>query len=258
MQIPKHITALPSHYDEKASHYDDFNVSYTRPINELVEKIFRKHKVKSVVDVTCGTGLQVFWLHDRGFSVAGSDISKKMLAVAKAKARKQKANIKLVLADMRTVRLGTFDGAIAMSSAVGHLTKRDFEIAIRNVAKNLKPGGIFIFDIFNLEFLRHKDNITKLTIDWISKTADKTTRVVQHSMVGEDGVKASYTTVIEESKGNKPKVSTNSQTLQVYSKAQLKDMLERNGFQVIQQCAMDGKPADPTRARQIVTVARRK
>lgn len=258
MQTPKHTSALPSHYDEEVAHYDDFNVSYSRPINELVEKMLRKHKVKSVIDVTCGTGLQTFWLYDRGFSVVGSDFSRRMLAIAKAKARKTKADIKFVQADMRTVRLGSFDAAIAMSSAVGHLTRTDFEKAMRNVAKNLNPGGLFIFDIFNLEFLRHKDNITKLTIDWLTQTANKSTRVVQYSTISEDGIQASFTTTLEERKGRKPKVSTNSQTLQVYSKAQLKEMLERNGFQVIRQCAMDGKPAHPTRARQIVTVARRK
>lgn len=258
MQSPKHTSALPSHYDEESAHYDDFNVSYTRPINELVEKILRKHKVKSVIDVACGTGLQTFWLYDRGFSVVGSDFNRRMLAIAKAKARKAKADIKFVLADMRMVRLGSFDAAIAMSSAIGHLTRPDFEKAMRNVAKNLNPGGLFIFDIFNLEFLRHKDNITKLTIDWLTQTANKSTRIVQYSIVGENGVKSSFTTVIEERKGSNPKVTTNSQTLQVYSKAQLKEMLERNGFQVIRQCAMDGKPAHATKARQIVTIAKKK
>lgn len=37
---------------------------------------------------------------------------------------------------------------------------------MKNINKNLTPGGLYIFDIFNLGYLTDKDNITKLTISY--------------------------------------------------------------------------------------------
>jgi hypothetical protein len=50
---------------------------------------------------------------------------------------------------MRTLKIGLFDAVITISNAVGHLTKAGFEKAMRSINKNLKEGGIYIFDIFN-------------------------------------------------------------------------------------------------------------
>jgi SAM-dependent methyltransferase len=44
-----------------------------------------------------------------------------------------------------------FDAVITIFNAVGHLTKSGFEKAIRNIHRNLNAGGIYVFDILNLE-----------------------------------------------------------------------------------------------------------
>lgn len=66
---------------------------------------------------------------------------------------------------MRTAKIETFDAVITIFNAVGHLTKVDFETTMRTIHANLKDGDMYIFDIFNLHYLLHGDNITKLTID---------------------------------------------------------------------------------------------
>lgn len=254
----KHKTAKPSHYNQEAEHYDQFNEENSKIINQTIENILRKHKVKTVLDLTCGTGSQVFWLTKRGYQVVGSDISSQMLTIGKAKAQHEKLDIQFTEGDMRTVKIGKFDTVITIFNAVGHLTKSDFEKAMRNIHSNLNDGGLYIFDINNLDYLLRGNNITSLTIDWQTINDNKKARVIQYSTIDTDGILASYTTLHEQKHAENPKISRSAQTLQVYSAQQLKEMLEKNGFQVVEQLAINGTEFVPSKSDRILTVAQKK
>ena len=228
----KHTSASALHYDQQAKHYDEFNETFSAQINKLIEKILHKHSVKSVLDLTCGTGSQVFWLAKSGFEVVGVDINSKMLAIAKSKVKQQNLSLRFELGDMRTSNIGQFDAVLTIFNSIGHLTKEDFNLAIKNIHTNLKPYGLYIFDIFNLEYLLHEDNITKLTIDWQKKSGDITVREIQYSTISKNGVLASYDIYHEQIGNNQPKITTAYQTLQIYSSDQLKALLNQNGFEV--------------------------
>ena len=58
-------------------------------------------------------------------------------------------------------QVGQFDAVITIFNAVGHLTKQDFKKAIQNIYTNLNDRGLYVFDIYNLNYLLYKDNITK-------------------------------------------------------------------------------------------------
>lgn len=250
-----HISAKPSHYNKEAQHYDKFNEKNSESINKLIETILKKYNVKTVLDLTCGTGSQVFWLAKRGYDVVGSDINPKMLNIAKDKAKKQKLDINFIKGDMRTTKAGKFDAVVTIFNAIGHLTKGDFEKAMRNIHENLNEKGIFVFDIFNLNYLLKDDNITKLTIDGQKKSGDTTVREIQYSTISADGVLASYDIYHEQVGSNKPKITKAFQTLQVYSAKQLKDMLQKNGFKVLRQCKIDGSRLSEYKTDRILTVA---
>ncbi len=130
-----------------------------------------------------------------------------MLNIAKNKAKKEKLNIKFIQGDMRTTKVGKFDAVITIFNAVGHLTKHDFESAMQNIHANLNDGGRYIFDIFNLSYLLKDDNITKLTIDWQTKSENTTAREIQYSTISYDGVLASYDIYHEQRGSNKPKIA---------------------------------------------------
>lgn len=215
------------------------------------------HSVKSVLDLTCGTGSQLFYLAKQGYEVFGIDFNYKMLAIAQRKAKHQNLLFPLQQDDMRTAKIGSFDAVLTISNAIGHLTKEDFELALQNINSNVKPNGLYIFDIFNLDYLLHDDNITKLTIDWQKKSGEVTAREIQYSTILPSGVLASYDIYHEQVGLNKPKITTAFQTLQVYNVTQLKDMLNRNGFKVIQQSAIDGSIFKPQETERILTVAQR-
>ena len=252
-----HTSAKPSHYNKEAESYDAFNENSSKLLNQLIENTLKKHGVRTVLDITCGTGSQVFWLAKRGFEVTGSDISSSMLKIAKGKAEEEKLVLKFLKGDMRFTKVGEFDAVISIFNAVGHLTKLDFEEAIRNIHRNLKDGGLYIFDIFNLGYLQHGDNITKLTIDWQKIVGDIKYREIQYSTISEDGVLASYDTYYEQKGNDKPNISRKSTTLQVYSATELKEMLHKNGFKVIDQCNIDGSVFTENKSERILTIARK-
>lgn len=252
-----HVTADPSHYDESAEDYDLLNEMNSRVINQVLESILKQYQVKNVLDLTCGTGSQVFWLKKCGFNVTGSDFNPEMLNIAKSKASDKGIDVRFIEGDMRSLQVGKFDAVITIFNAIGHLTKKDFEVAVQNVYKNLKDNGVYIFDIFNLNYLLHGDNITKLTIDWLKDNDGKKVREIQYSTIDEEGILASYTTSIVLDGSRQPNVSEKKQTLQVYSASQIEDLLKRCGFETIEQLGADGAKFDDFSTERILTVARK-
>jgi ubiquinone/menaquinone biosynthesis C-methylase UbiE len=252
-----HSSARPSHYNKEAESYDAFNEASSKQVNQLIETILKKHRVKTVLDLTCGTGSQVFWLTKCGYEAVGADINSKMLKVASSKAKKEKLALKFLKGDMRTIQVGKFDAAITIFNAVGHLTKLDFEEAMRNIASNLKDGGLYIFDINNLSFLMHGNNITTLTIDWQETVEDTKVREIQYSTINEDGILASFDTYYKQKGSDNPKISRASQTLQVYTVKQLTQMLERNGFKIVDIYGTDGSKFVESKTERILMIAKK-
>lgn len=253
----KHETAGSNHYDQEAKHYDVFNEEKSKLINKTIEKALVNHGIKTILDLTCGTGSQVFWLHDKGFEVVGYDINRSMLEIAKEKAKQKLVDIKFLEGDMRTIKAGCFDAVLTIFNSIGHLTKEDFEITVQNVHNNLTLNGIYVFDIFNLNYLLEGDNITKLTIDWLKKYKNCIAREIQYSTINQEGILASYDIYHEEVMGEKPKISQAYQTLQVYSKKQLIEILSKYRFKVLKQVNINGNRCYDKRTERILTVAQK-
>jgi SAM-dependent methyltransferase len=258
----RHITAAPSHYDEESKNYDIFTEENSDQIqmNSRVASLLNTYSpsCQSILDVTCGTGSQVFSLTQRGYEVTGSDINERMLQVARQKVGERFPALvsRLYNADMRFVKLGRFDAAISMFNAVGHLTKEDFELAMRNIGSNLNKGGVYIFDIYNADYLRHGNNISKLTIDWIKTKSENTLREIQYSDIDQDGVLASYTIHYQTDPVGHHIISRDAQTLQVYTAEELVDMLHRSGFETMEQCGINGEDFSTVGTERIFTIAK--
>jgi ubiquinone/menaquinone biosynthesis C-methylase UbiE len=251
-----HESAKASHYDHSAEDYDVFNEENSKQTNQTVESILEKYHVKTVLDLTCGTGSQVFWLNKRGYEVTGSDINGNMLKVARRKAAAEALDIPFHEGDMRTSHLGQFDAVITIYHAIGHLSKDDLETAMVNIHKNLKAGGIYIFDIFNLNYLLEGHNIAKLTMDQTEVNGNIKSRDIQYSTINENGVLASFTTTFIQEGASLPRRLMCSQTMQVYHVKQLEEMLQRSGFEPLEPCAIDGTEFSETQSERIVMVAR--
>lgn len=269
MKLFSHQSAKPSHYNKESESYDAFNEKHSTIINTTIAKALTKYNVTSVLDLTCGTGSQVFWLTRRGFNVIGSDINAKMLKIAKEKAKEEKLDITFIKGDMCTVHIGEFDAAITIFNSIGHLTKADFEKALHNIHRNLKKDGIYIFDIVNLNYFLKDNHITELTIDWLTTIDDTLFRDIQYSVVNSEGILAFHTTSIVQKRAQpdvaqktlahseKLKISKSLKTLQIYTADQLKELLNKNGFKVLEQIGIDGSEFNENRTDRILTIAQK-
>lgn len=249
---------LPLEYTKLSEFYDALSQGNDNSKNLTLEKILQKHKVKTVLDLTCGTGAQLLWLAKRGFKVTGSDFSPALLKIAKTKAQQEKLNVKLIKGDMRTVKVGHFDAVITIFNAIGHLTKADFEKALKNIHRNLKKGGLYLFDILNLNGMTDTA-VNNLTMD-LRKTVN-TTKIqnIQYSELNrKTGRLTSYDQFTIQEGSKKPKILKGQFTLQIYTAKQLKDMLSRNGFKTLGQYGLDGLKFSEKQATNILTVAQKK
>ena len=69
-----HNLGLPMEYQQKPEYFDADNIDEnTESKNAFIEKLLKAQNVKTVLDMTCGTGSQVFYLAKRGYEVIGSD-----------------------------------------------------------------------------------------------------------------------------------------------------------------------------------------
>ena len=247
-------------YDKLAEYYDITELkageSYER-INDFLDKIFKKNKIKTVLDMTCGTGAQVIGLSKRGYEVTASDLSKEMLRIAKKKAKGLK--IKFYSGDMRDAQYGKFDAVIAIFNAIGHLNKRDFEKTIRNIGENLNEQGLFIFDIFNLEFMKAGGFINHPFIDVNLKHQGETyVRTNNNKIDFKKGIISINSETSVQGDSNKSKTFRESWDMQIYSSGELKKLLETNGFELVSFYDTKKKKFDKNKSLSIFVVARKK
>lgn len=118
---------------------------------DFVEALLCAHaagRVRSLLDLGCGTGGHAIPLARRGYQVTGVDRSDGMLEAARAKAAAAGVTVDFRGGDLRALDLGrTFDAVLAMFAVVGYQTSNDDLLAaFRAVRRHLAPKGLFVFD----------------------------------------------------------------------------------------------------------------
>ncbi|HLC41469.1 MAG TPA: class I SAM-dependent methyltransferase [Methylomirabilota bacterium] len=115
---------------------------------EACFKRYARRPVRRLLDVACGTGSHLFRLAQRGYQVAGLDLSKENLDYVRQKAANRSLSVELIHADMARFRVPRpFDAVICMQDSQGHLlTSEAILDHLKAVARALRPGGLYIFD----------------------------------------------------------------------------------------------------------------
>ncbi|OGJ42123.1 hypothetical protein A3B60_00605 [Candidatus Peregrinibacteria bacterium RIFCSPLOWO2_01_FULL_39_12] len=131
-------------YDLYANQYDkklDFLHSFE---SDILLRMFKNFRGKSVLDVGCGTGRLIRLLKDRGAIVTGADVSSEMIKIA----GKKFPDVKFVSADIENLPFGDkhFDVVVA-AFVIVHLGY--LQGAFDEVYRVLKDGGIFILTNIN-------------------------------------------------------------------------------------------------------------
>ncbi len=150
--MPKSAGVQP--YRWLAEHFDKVFAGYRIFIEEAHRAILEPilPEVHVACDLACGTGSTALDLAARGIRMYGVDLSAGMCRAARRKAKERKLALKVIQADMRTVRLPEpADLILSEYDAVNHVPRRsDLRRVALAVARALKPGGWFFFDVNNL------------------------------------------------------------------------------------------------------------
>lgn len=121
----------------------------------------RRVRLRVLVDLACGTGnTAIPWTGARSRTVVGVDVSEEMLRVARRKSRR----VRWVRQDLTDLSLNvTADAATCHFDALNHvLDAKDLQRVFFGVARLLRPGGLFLFDLntrFFLEFLSTSEKL---------------------------------------------------------------------------------------------------
>ena len=118
---------------------------------DLFEKFIKKFsniKVESVLDVACGTALQLEEMAKRGYESIGLDTNAKMLDYLKNKSLKQGLKIETIKADINKFKLKKkVDFVYIMMGSIIYTKNNNLFLShLDSVAESLKSGSIYFIE----------------------------------------------------------------------------------------------------------------
>jgi SAM-dependent methyltransferase len=120
---------------------------------DFLEGIFRKSsgKIRTVLDLGCGTGGHALILAKRGYQVTGVDRSADMLSAAKEKAQDAAIDLELIESPIQELNLGRkFDAVISMFAVFSYqIENRDLALACKTARNHLNNDGTLVFDAWH-------------------------------------------------------------------------------------------------------------
>ena len=127
------------------NHYDWFDAARSTILGGILPQ------VESACDLCCGTGTTALALARKGISMCGVDLSPAMCRLARRKAAQARLPLPVIQADMRAFRLAEPVGLVLCEyDALNHVGREeDLARVARAVARALRPGGWFYFDVNN-------------------------------------------------------------------------------------------------------------
>jgi SAM-dependent methyltransferase len=137
-------------YKDFAYIYDklSFDIAYDF-YAENIKKLIKKHAIKNdrMLELACGSGKLTEHFFDDFKEIDAVDLSEDMLNVFSQKHGFDKAH--LFCSNMvEFVNENSYDLIVVLLDSVNYLTdKKDFERLIENSYKNLKKGGLLVFDL---------------------------------------------------------------------------------------------------------------
>ncbi|MCL2603003.1 MAG: class I SAM-dependent methyltransferase [Defluviitaleaceae bacterium] len=129
--------------DPETDKYIGYVKGYATWNPEFME-IFAKHGVRKVCDAACGFGAYSVMMAKKGYEVSGFDISEKSVALTLRMLKKFECTFdEYKVCGITDIKYGddTFC-AIAAHAVIDHLPFADAKIALAELYRVLKPGGL--------------------------------------------------------------------------------------------------------------------
>ncbi|MDQ7794000.1 MAG: class I SAM-dependent methyltransferase [bacterium] len=138
--------------------YQDIVRGQTAAANRLqagfVARVLDLPPGADILDLCCGDGRIAVELARLGYRVTGYDLAVPLLDAARSRATEAGVELELVHGDMRDLPFTrTFAGAVNFFTSFGYFDDGENEAVIQGVARVLAPGGRFLIDVINRDYL---------------------------------------------------------------------------------------------------------
>jgi glycine/sarcosine N-methyltransferase len=142
--------------DRDRGDYDHFVDWKGRLAHELpfFDRLFTEHGVHRILDAACGTGHHAIALAQRGYQVAGADLSSAMVERARENAAAANVDAAFHVAGFgQLADLGQgFEAMICVGNSLPHLLSAPaLDAALRDFGAALQPGGLLIIQNRNFD-----------------------------------------------------------------------------------------------------------
>src|SRR5438128_3862545 len=141
---------MSPHYSAPRLYEIAFDMNRKGEVDFLVHcfRQYARAPVRRVLDIACGTGPHLIRLAERGYRMAGLDLSPQNVRFLGERLEAKALRADLIVGDMTDFRLARpVDAAICMQDSQGHLLTNDQLLAhLRSVARALRRGGVYVFD----------------------------------------------------------------------------------------------------------------
>lgn len=135
-----------AHLVDRMYYYGKQRERYLREAGFIAQAILEStdYNGSTYIDAGCGTGIHLNLLRKRGFDVAGFDLRKQMVDVA----RRRNPGIEIITGDMRNFPLDRrVHGISAMYGAINYIDDEgDFRRVLKGFSAHLTEDGVAIID----------------------------------------------------------------------------------------------------------------
>jgi SAM-dependent methyltransferase len=194
---------------------------------DFIESVLLLPKDGQVLDVACGQGRHAFELAKRGYHVMGIDLSTRFVETAKQAAQlNELTNAEFLVGDMReSYFVNRFDGAYSYFTSFGYFDDGDNAKVLESIAKALIKGGTFLLETVNRDWAIHK----------VEHQPRRWDEIEPDFIMLEDTSFNAHTSRIHTKRIilDKGQRRTVEYDIKLYTHAELEDMLEDAGLQVI-------------------------
>jgi SAM-dependent methyltransferase len=172
--------------------YYDLSLCDETPLEAaFIEAACRKYcdfPVRRLLEPACGTGRLVVELAARGYQVTGLDLNEKALDFLHKRLKKRKLRAEVLRADMTDFSLPQpAEAAFCLLNSFRHLlTEAAAKRHLEAVARNLRPGGIYILGLHllppdtdenSIERWRSRQGKTQISTDLRVMATDRRRRI---------------------------------------------------------------------------------
>ena len=121
---------------------------------ERVVDLFKKHGVKKILDLGCGTGRHIIYLAKNDFKVYGIDIAEQGIEITKEWLEEEKlqADLKVGSIYKKLPYKDNFFDAVISTAVIHHEKIENIRKAILEIERVLKPNGLIFITVRKRKF----------------------------------------------------------------------------------------------------------